>query len=57
MVRAGISKHVAKRISGHATDSILDRYDFVDTTDLAEATRKLEARNGHELGTPENARR
>ena len=51
MVRAGISKHVAKRISGHTTDSIFDRYDITDETDLADAARKLEARNGHKLGT------
>jgi integrase len=57
MVRAGISKQVAKRISGHQTDSIFDRYDITDETDLAEAARKLEARNGHKLGMPENASR
>jgi integrase len=44
MVRAGISKHVAKLISGHQTDSIFDRYDITDATDLADAARKLEAR-------------
>jgi integrase len=42
MVRRGISKHAAKRISGHKTDSIFDRYDIVDEQDLAEAARKLE---------------
>ena len=52
MVRAGISKHVAKLISGHQTDSVFDRYDITDATDLAEAARKLEARNGHKMGTP-----
>ena len=51
MVRAGISKHVAKLISGHQTDSVFDRYDITDQTDLTEAARKMEARksdvNGH----------
>lgn len=56
MVRAGISKHVAKLISGHQTDSIFDRYDITDATDLADAARKLEARNGHKLGTEQTAR-
>jgi integrase len=42
MVRRGISKHVAKKISGHKTDSVFDRYDIVDAQDLAEAARKLE---------------
>lgn len=57
MVRAGISKHVAKLISGHQTDSVFDRYDITDATDLAEAARKLEARNGHKMGTLETASR
>jgi integrase len=47
MVRAGISKQVAKLISGHQTDSVFDRYDITDATDLAEATRKLD---GHGTG-------
>jgi hypothetical protein len=42
MVRRGISKHVSKRISGHKTDSVFDRYDIVDEQDLADAARKLE---------------
>ncbi|PYU14604.1 MAG: hypothetical protein DMG29_09275, partial [Acidobacteria bacterium] len=50
MVRAGISKHVAKKISGHTTDSIFDRYDITDEQDLTDAARKLEARaNGQIL--------
>lgn len=55
MVRSGISKQVAKLISGHQTDSVFDRYDITDTTDLADAARKLEARNGHGTGTHEMA--
>jgi integrase len=43
MVRRGISKHVAKKISGHVTDSVFDRYDIVDEQDLADAARKLES--------------
>jgi integrase len=42
MLRRGISKHTAERISGHATDSIFDRYDIVDESDLAAAAKKLE---------------
>jgi integrase len=57
MVRAGISKQVAKLISGHQTDSVFDRYDITDVTDLVEATRKLEARNGHKTDTLETASR
>jgi integrase len=52
MMRAGVSKTVAKKISGHATDSVFDRYDISDEADLADAAQKIEARkNGHKLGT------
>jgi integrase len=37
MLRAGISKHTAGRISGHSSDSIFDRYDIQDEADLREA--------------------
>jgi integrase len=59
MVRAGVSKHVAKLISGHQTDSVFDRYDITDETDLAEAARKMEARkfdvSGHRMRTETKA--
>lgn len=42
MIRKGISKHVAKKISGHSTDSVFDRYDITDETDLTDAAMKLE---------------
>jgi integrase len=52
MLRRGISKHVARRISGHATDAIFDRYDITDETDLADAAGKLEnAEIGRKLDT------
>ncbi len=52
MLRRGIGKHVARRISGHATDAIFDRYDITDETDLADAARKLEnIEIGHKLDT------
>jgi integrase len=52
MMRGGISKTVAKKISGHATDSVFDRYDITDEQDLIDAAQKMEARtNGHKLGT------
>jgi hypothetical protein len=52
MLRRGISKHAARRISGHATDAIFDRYDITDETDLADAARKLEnVEIGHKLDT------
>jgi hypothetical protein len=44
MVRAGISKLTAKRISGHATDSVIDRCDIGDKADLEDPVEKLQAR-------------
>jgi hypothetical protein len=44
MMDAGINRDVAKKISGHKTDSIFSRYNIVDANDFADATQKLEAR-------------
>ena len=42
--RAGITRSVAKQLSGHLTDSVFNRYDIVDENDLMDAGEKLEAR-------------
>jgi integrase len=42
--RAGITRSVAKQLSGHLTDSVFNRYDIVDENDLLDAGEKLEAR-------------
>lgn len=42
LVRAGVSRDVARKISGHETDSIFSRYNITELDDLAEAARKLE---------------
>jgi integrase len=44
MTRRGVTEKVAMTISGHSTRSVFDRYNLVDTTDLAQATEKIEAR-------------
>jgi integrase len=47
MIRGGISKLVAKKISGHITDSVFDRYDVVEETDLFAAAAKMESRKAN----------
>lgn len=46
LIRAGVSRDVARKISGHETDSIFSRYNITDERDLAEAATKLEAARG-----------
>ena len=42
MIRAGVPEKLAMLISGHRTRAMLDRYDIVDTSDLAVASEKIE---------------
>lgn len=42
LIRVGVSRGVARRISGHETDSISSRYNITEESDLADAARKLE---------------
>lgn len=42
MTRAGIPRAVARRISGHKTNSCYERYDIVDSLDLKDAGSKME---------------
>ena len=44
LIRAGVSEHVAMRLTGHKTSSMLRRYDIVSTADLRDAVAKLAAR-------------
>ena len=53
MTRRGVTEKVAMTISGHSTRSVFDRYNIVDETDLAEATRKIEARNQPSISADE----
>ena len=40
MIRAGVDPAVAKKISGHRTDSMLQRYNIICEDDLREAVAK-----------------
>lgn len=49
MLRAGVDPTIAKRITGHKTDSMFQRYAIVSEADLAEAMAK---RAAYEKGLP-----
>ena len=44
MERAGVPRSAAMKMTGHKTESIYRRYAIVSESDLAEASRKIEAR-------------
>jgi integrase len=48
---AGLPENEAMQISGHRTRAMFDRYDIVGTSELKEATVKLEQRLANSLGT------
>ena len=43
LVRAGVSRDVARKLTGHKTDSIFTRYNITDDRDLREAAGRLAA--------------
>ena len=42
MIRAGVEKSVAKKISGHRTDAVFDRYNITSDEDIRDAMQKNE---------------
>jgi integrase len=49
--RAGVSRSVAMKLTGHKTESVYRRYAIVSSGDLADAARKLQALTGTISGT------
>src|SRR5258705_8047108 len=43
LVRAGVSRSVAMRLTGHKTESVFERYNITSLDDLRDAVNKLEA--------------
>ena len=43
LIRAGVSRDVARKISGHETESIFSRYNITEVEDLTDAARKLDS--------------
>lgn len=43
LMRSGVSQTVAKKISGHKTDAVFNRYNITDERDLVDAARKQDA--------------
>jgi integrase len=58
LIRSGVSRDVAKKITGHKTDSMFSRYDIVAEDDISDAAAKLQARReiGRKLVTEQNAK-
>jgi len=55
LLRAGVNRDVAKKITGHSTDSMFSRYNIVEEADLLEAADKIEARQiGRRIATDSN---
>jgi integrase len=49
LLRAGVTEHIAMRLTGHKTSSMLKRYDIVSEADLRDAVAKLaNAKHGAE---------
>ena len=52
LVRSGVGKTMAMKISGHKTRSVIDRYNITSDADLREAARKLHGHNTRTIRSP-----
>jgi hypothetical protein len=42
MIKAGVAPQIAKKVSGHKTDSVFQRYNIITTDDVRDALTKTE---------------
>ena len=55
LIRSGVPRRIAMKISGHLTESTFERYNIVDSTDLHEAMAKVEKYfDGNVMAVEEN---
>ncbi len=43
LIRAGVDRTVVKKITGHRTDSMFERYHITEDADIADAAEKVQA--------------
>ena len=50
LIRVGVAQSIAKKITGHKTDTVFERYNIIDTRDLQRAAELQAEANGYKNG-------